>query len=444
MATHRAPSDADVVVIGAGVAGLRAAAVLHEAGAEVVVIERSDAVGGRVRSDDVDGYVVDRGFQVLNPAYPALRRAVDLGRLGLQPFTAGLAVRDDAGLRRLGHPARAPRLLPGALAALVRNPGEAFALLRWVRPILVAGRAGHQLVPRLDHVPDLDLHAGLDAAGIDGELRATLEAFLAGVVLDEPGRVAQRYVLLVLRTFLLGNPGVPARGVRALPELMAAPLTGRLHLETEAASVRTVADGVEVSTSAGTVRARAAVCAADAAGALRLLDLPAPEPRGVVTQWWATDEAPAADALVHVDLRRRGPLVNTAVMTRAAPAYAPPGSHLVQGSALLSPGAGDAVAEQRMRTHAGEIYGVDTAHWRPIARHEIPEALPALPAPAGDRLGGVVALEGSVVVCGDHRSTPSLQGALSSGERAARLLLPRLGLAHPDHGARAARVARAG
>lgn len=439
MDPHRPPTETDVVVLGAGVSGLRAAAVLRAAGAEVAVLERADEVGGRVRSEDVDGFVVDRGFQVINPAYPALRRAIDLRRLDLRPFTAGLTVRDDAGLRRLGHPARAPRHLPGALAALVRNPGEALALLRWARPVMVAGRAGHHLVPRLDDVADVDLRTGLDAAGIEGELRATLEAFLAGVVLDDPALVPQRYILLVLRTFLLGNPGVPAGGMRSLPALMAAPLAGSLHLRTEVEAVRGTGSGVEVVTSSGTLRARAVVCAADAAGALRLLDLPAPAPRGVVTQWWAADEAPTRDALVHVDLRRRGPLVNTAVVSHAAPGYAPAGRHLVQGSALLPAGGDHAgVSEASMRAHAAAIYGVDATGWRPLARHEIPDALPSLPAPAGRRLGGAIHLEGPVYVCGDHRSTPSLQGALSSGERAAGLLLPRLGLASSaDPGVRA-------
>lgn len=428
--SRRSPTDCDVVVIGAGVAGLRAAAVLQQGGAEVQIVERSAVVGGRVRSDDVDGFVVDRGFQVINPAYPALRRAVDLDRLALRPFTAGLAVRDDAGLRRLGHPARAPQLLPGALGAFVRNPAEAFRLLRWARPILAAGRAGHELVRRLDAVDDVDLGSGFDAAGIDGELRATLESFLTGVVLDEPADVAQRYVLLVLRTFLLGAPGVPDSGVRALPALMAEPIAGSLHLSTEVERVHRTAGGVELATSSGPVRARAVVCATEAAGALRLLDLPAPAPRGVVTQWWATDAAPADDSLVHVDLRRRGPLVNTAVVSQAAPGYAPAGGHVVQASALMRPGT-PVATEVSMRAHAAEIYGADPAAWVPLARHEIPEALPALAAPAGRRLAGTIEIDDDVVVCGDHRSTPSLQGALASGERAARLLLPRLGLRRP-------------
>ena len=421
------PASVDVVVVGAGVAGLRAAALLTRSGREVCLLEAADRVGGRVTSDDVDAHVVDRGFQVINPGYPALARAVDLDRLGLRPFTAGLAVRDDRGLHRWGHPLHAPRLAPGALLAGLRNPREGLALVRWLRPVLTAGPGAHRLVDRLGSTADVSLGDGLDAAGVRGELRTAIEAFLAGVLLDHPRDVAQRYVLLVLRSFLAGVPGVPADGVRRLPELMAEPLDDVLHLQTPALGLERRDAGFVVTTPAGEVRARAVLCATDGPAAHDLLGLPRPAARGVVTQWWSTTEAPATTSLVHVDARGHGPLVNTAVVSQAAPRYAPAGRHLVQGSALLSGGSTAAPTEIAMRTHAGEILGVDTSGWEPIARHEIPDALPGLPAPAGSRLAGVVVLDGEddLLVAGDHRATPSLQGALASGERAARTLIGR-------------------
>ncbi|MBZ5732965.1 FAD-dependent oxidoreductase [Nocardioides sp. TRM66260-LWL] len=433
MTSHHRAGASRVAVVGAGVAGLRAAAVLERAGLAVTVLERSARVGGRVASDVVDGHVVDHGFQVLNPGYPALRRAIDVERLDLRPFTAGLALRTDDGLRRWGHPLKAPRLTLGTLGALGRNPGDALALARWLRPVLVAGPAAHRLARRVEAADDVTLGRALDDAGVAGELREALLGFLSGVVLDHPAEVANRYALLVVRSFLSGVPGLPVGGIGVLPRLLAEGLDVRLDHEVE--TIERDADGALLRSPAGDVRADVIVWATDAAAAHDRLDLAAPEPRGVVTQWWSAPTAPAADSLVHVDVRAgRGPLVNTAVVSQAVPEHAPAGRHLVQGSALL--GSGPVPSEAEMRRHAGEIHGVDPGDWEPVARHEIVHALPATTVPARVRAEATW-LADDLVVCGDHRATPSLQGALASGERAATAVLDRLGLPRDAGGRRA-------
>ncbi|WP_343900496.1 FAD-dependent oxidoreductase, partial [Nocardioides aquaticus] len=123
-------NDTDVVVVGAGLAGLRCARALVDRGHDVVVLERDDAVGGRIRTDHVDGFALDRGFQLLNPAYRAVRRWVDVDALGLQPFAAGVAARNDDGLVRLGNPLAAPALLLPSVRAVLPRPREVLAAAR--------------------------------------------------------------------------------------------------------------------------------------------------------------------------------------------------------------------------------------------------------------------------------------------------------------------------
>ncbi len=338
--------DADVVVVGAGLAGLHCARVLQDAGHEVVVLEAADAVGGRIRTDRVDGFLVDRGFQLLNPAYPAVRRWVDVEALRLQPFGAGVTAVTDDGRRSLGHPLRAPALLPGTARAVLPRPGAAAGVARWAGTLLRPRR--RPLAQLLDRRPDVDRGTALDRAGVDGVLRRVLERFLAGVVLEDDGSTADRYAMLLLWMFARGVPSLPANGMQALPEQLARPLGDRVRLDHPVERV----DAGTATAGGRTWRARRVVVAAAAPQASALTGVAVPAMKGVVTTWWAAPEAPST-RLLHVDARREptGPLVNAAVVSRVAPGYAPPGRHLVQGSALLGPGR--AVDEHAMRRHAG-------------------------------------------------------------------------------------------
>ena len=403
---------ADVVVVGAGLAGLRCAQVLSSAGRDVVVLEASDGVGGRIRTDRIDGFLVDRGFQLLNPAYPAVRRWVDVDALGLQPFGAGVAARTETGLDVLGHPLRNPALILSTLRVTGRRPQEVAALARWAAPLL-RPRPGRELVDVLERRADVDRRTALDRAGVDGLLRRVVDRFFAGVLLEDDGSTADRFALLLTWMFVRGVPALPRDGMAALPAQLAAPLGDRIRL---GQAVRRVT-GTSVETDDGTWAAGHVVVATGAPEAAGLTGVPVPATKGVVTVWWATPDAPDTD-LLHVDARATptGPLVNTAVVSRAAPSYAPPGRNLVQGSALSQDG-GDT---DEMRRHAGDLLGLDPAGWEVVARHEVPHALPAQPVPFSTTRP---VRHGDVVVCGDHRDTGSIQGALVSGQRAAEALL---------------------
>jgi len=407
--------DADVIVVGAGLAGLRCAIRLTELGREVIVVEAADTVGGRVRTDVVDGFRCDRGFQVLNPAYPAVRRWVDLDGLALQFFGAGVMVRKDDGLRVLADPIREPRLLPGTLRSGYLRPVELTALARWAVRVLVDPRA-------VMRQPDTTLAESLDAAGVVGQLRReVLDPFLAGVLVDSHGLSSANFAKLLVRMFALGRPGLPEQGMGAFPEQLAARLPGVLLGMPVDAVTGDGARGVSVVANGSTLRARAVVVATDPITAARLTPLPEPATKGLVTWWFEAPQAPSMLPLLAVDGRRPGakapgPVWNTAVVTAAAPSYAPPGRHLVEATCLLDRPDGDAPEAEVLR-HVGQIYGCSTAGWRTVIRHRIPLALPAMPPPLHPRTA--VSLGDGVFVCGDHRDTASIQGALVSGNRTA-------------------------
>lgn len=417
----------DVVVVGAGLAGLRCAARLAGSGLDVVVLEAADVVGGRQRTDEVDGFLLDRGFQVLNPAYPAVHRWVDTDHLVLRRFGAGLLVRRDDGLAELDHPLRRPRGVPATLRSGLLRPRDVAALARWAAPAVARPR--HVLTG-----PDRPLREGLDRVGLRGPLRTeVLEPFLAGVLAEDDGSTSEAFVRLLVRMFALGVPALPARGIRALPSALAASARAAgadVRLGARVEGVRSVAGGVEVAVRGGEpVRAAAVVVAVGPEAVAGLVDVPAPATKGLQTWWFAADDLRGAPTLLAVDGRRRGPVVNTAVVSAVAPTYAPAGVHLVQATCLLPAAArtdpARAAREADVRRQAGEVWGADASRWRLVRRDDVHDALPAQPAPL--RTTSPARVADRVYVTGDHRDTASIQGALVSGHRVAGALLADLG-----------------
>ena len=407
--------DADVVVVGAGLAGLRCARRLIELGRDVVVLESSDAVGGRIRTDVVDGFRCDRGFQVLNPAYPAVRRWVDVGALDLKPFGSGVLVRRTDGLQVVADPVREPKLLARTIRSGYLHPRELAGVTRWTARAM----ADPKTVIRQ---PDTTLAESFDEAGVTGRLRReVLDPFLAGVLVDSHGASSANFTKLLVRMFALGRPAVPASGMQALPEQVAAPLGDRVRLHSHVEAIDASGTGVDVRVDGTRISARAAVVATDPGGVADLTPLPVPATRGLVTWWFEAPEPPTELPLVALDGRRHdhtspGPVWNTAVLSAAAPSYAPPTRHLVEATCLLDRPDGDA-AEADVLRHVGEIYGCDTSGWRTVTRHRVDSALPLMAPPLEVR--SPVHLGDGLFVCGDHRDTASIQGALVSGQRAA-------------------------
>ncbi|KQQ64644.1 FAD-dependent oxidoreductase [Microbacterium sp. Leaf320] len=408
----------DVIVIGAGLAGLRCAGLLSAGGLDVVVLEAADAVGGRQRTDIVDGFRLDRGFQVLNPAYPALRRSVDLDALALGSFPVGVRVRTAEGMAELRHPLRYPLSIATSLRSGLVNGRDAFALARWTTPALV------RPLSRLAR-NDVTLREAWDAVGLSGPLRtAVLEPFLAGVLAEGGGETSNAFARLLVRYFVLGRPGLPAQGIAAVPEQLAAHAraTGAdIRLDARAERMTALGEGVRVELADGdSVRATRVVVAVSPDAVTDLTGLARPATNGLQTWWFAAAEPPTASALLTVDGRGRGPVVNTVVMTHTVPAYAPAGRHLIAATCLLPRGA-DPAEENDVRRHLSEIWGADISAWKLIRRDDITDALPAQPAPLGAARSPRYAER--LYVAGDHRDTASIQGALASGERAARAVL---------------------
>ncbi len=396
----------DVVVIGAGLAGLTCAAELSRRGLDVVVLEASDAVGGRIRTDHVDDMLLDRGFQLLNPAYPALKGVVDMPSLDLQCFDAGVLVASAGQRTALADPVRSPRDVLQALKGSTGSIVEKACFASYALRCAVAPPS------RLRALDDIAYGAALDHAHVSGRLRrSVLEPFLAGVLAEDDQQTSRRFVDMLLRTFARGVPGLPASGMQALPEQVASQLpAGSVRLGVRASSVQTGT----VRSDAGELRGRAVVVATDPRTAASLTDLPEPHMRGLTTFYHRAPTSPSSRRLLHVDGDRRGPVVNSAVVSDIAKRYCPSGA-LVASTIL---GAGDSsTVVMAVERQLAEIYAADVNAWELVATYPIPAALPAMLPPLNMRQP--VGLGDCLFVAGDHRDTASIQGAIVSGRRAA-------------------------
>jgi phytoene dehydrogenase-like protein len=410
----------DVVVVGAGLAGLRAAGVLSNAGLDVLVLESGPEIGGRVRTDVLDGFVLDHGFQVFNTGYPAARRAWDFAQLQLRDFPRGVQIQLAPGDRvPLSVPSAQLRsslaTVAAAVAGKVGAPWRLAAFLGYA--VACASLPADRLRARKDEPLGTALRAWGVSAGVCEQLVAP---FLRGVFAEaDPLAVGRRYADFVLRSFVRGAASVPAGGMRRLPETLAAALPDN---SVKCGVTVTRAEAGRVTTDDGDIRAGAVVVATDGPASAELLPgLERPAMNALTTWYFTSDDLPAS-ALLTVSADPGDRVTNAIVLTDSVPEYSAAGEPLIAATAVGHwP---DRQAADRAARECANMLAMPGAPLTEIRRFPIRNALPQARPPM--RLRRPVRLTTGLFVIGDHRDTPSIQGALVSGERGARAVLTEL------------------
>lgn len=383
--------DTEVLIVGAGLAGLNAAIYLEAAGVDVAVIESSDRAGGRVASDVIDGFICDRGFQLINAQYPALQELNVLEELDF--IEAPRVIEVSLGNRR--HVIGDPRQVPWTvLDKATGTIPEKLALLRFIASRPKSGQSIGQ---------------ALRSTGTCYE--RVLRPFLHGVFLTDPDNVDALYGHSIIKSFVNGKPGVPRNGVGELPKALAQRVSNIVY--------NTRVDGIDqtaVHTNNGSYSANKILIATDATTATQLLGLTeVPRMAGCITWYHAVSQNPSGNGRLILDGQRRGPIINSVVMSDVSSSYAPKGQHLISTTTDLN------VTESDVRRHLAILWGTSTHEWQFIAKYEIPAALPI--HNVGRALSQSMKINDHHYVAGDHRTVPSQQGALFSGRLAAGLIL---------------------
>lgn len=382
-----------VVVIGAGLAGINAALTLQSAGVEVIVLEAGDRAGGRVRSDLIDGFTCDRGFQLINSKYPELVRLNILTNLDFRLADRAINVVIEGISHRLGDPRK---YFSSAFDTATGNIFQKAAVLK-----VLVGR------PK----SNLSIAQYLSQAGLGDTYERVLKPFLRGVYLTSLENISAPVGLQIMKSFVGGKPGLPATGAGALSDSLAKELLD-LRLGITVNAIR----GNRVLTNNGELIASKVIVATDRTTAAQLLDLTSvPRMAGCTTWYHSAGSAPVSHGQLILDGDQQGPVINTLVISNFISDYAPKGKNLISSTTDIG------VTESDVRRHLAALYGSNNRDWDLIAKYEIPAALPIgamqISQPIQSRISEFVYL------AGDAQVGPSQDGALKSGRLAATAVL---------------------
>lgn len=414
-----------VIVVGAGLAGLTCAKVLNERGAEVAVFEASDGVGGRVRTDERDGFLLDRGFQVYFTAYPAARRHLDHDALDLRAFDPGAVVRRGRTRSVISDPLRDPKaLVPSLLSDAVTFPDK----LRTLRLVADSASAEAQAAAELNGTDKASLEylrgAGFSEKSIDGFYRP----FYGGIFLDRTLSTSSRVLRFTFKMLAAGKTAVPARGIGGIPDQLAAHLSpDAIHLNSPVDEL--LRDGSRVLG----VRSGGVEYEADAV----VVATESPAARGLAGGGGMSEVAVGQTCIYYaagtgelgggrkilLNAESGGFLNNVVEMSAVSEDYAPPGRSLVGAVAL---GSLDLPDDELYRRGIAEISGwYPEVDLEPLAVYRIPFAQFDQPPGVHERLPENRTSTPGLVLAGEYTEDSSINGAMLSGEKAAEVVMSR-------------------
>ena len=405
-----------VIVIGAGLAGLSCARELQQAGISYQLFEASDDIGGRVRTDNIDGFILDRGFQVLLTAYPEAKQKLDYEVLNFRCFTPGALIRVDNRFQRLADPWRQPGHLFATLSADICSLSDRVKLL-----------ALRSRLRRLEDQavflrPEQTILTTLREIGFSERfIKFFFKPFFGGITLDSSLTSSSRMFEFVFQAMALGETVVPAAGMQAIPRQIAEGLEPqRIRLR---APVKAIHENKVILENGQIHEADDIVIATAGHDAQRLIKLKPVTTQNVTCIYFAAETSPVGEPTLVLNGDEPGPVNNLAVMTDVAPEYGPADQALISVSVLGTSATADRNLEQAVRNQLSNWYGGPVNSWRHLRTYRIAEALPNQTPPALSVAQRPVRLRRGLYICGDHRDNASINGAMESGRRAAEAIL---------------------
>ena len=413
-------SDIEVIIVGAGLAGLACAHRLMSDDIPFLLLEADHQIGGRVKTENIDGFLLNYGFQVLQTAYPEAVRVLDYDRLKLKSYAPGVIICADGKFHCIADPRRRPRELLSTLKAPIGNLGDRLRILRLaynLRQTTVAG---------IFHSPDMPTLDFLRSEGFSEKIiQRFFKPFFAGVCLDPEIKASSRVFRHIFRVFSEGEAAIPSRGMGAIAEQLAEGLPGG-QIRT-GARVQSIAAHEVVLASGEKVKGRAVVLATQGPEAARLMGASKPVvSRGELCLYFTAKESPIAKPYLILNGNGNGWVNSLTVPSIVAPSYAPVGHALISVVVIGHLSADNTTAEKTVRRELTEWFGSQVRDWRHLKTYRIVHALPEQPPPIPDPTKQSDLGKPGIHICGEFGSVPGIQWALLSGRQAAERILKKL------------------
>ncbi|RAV34844.1 FAD-dependent oxidoreductase [Corynebacterium heidelbergense] len=449
----------DVAVVGGGMAGLAAARSLCGAGLNCTVFESSNSLGGKVGSTRIDDITVDYGFQAFNSWYPAIKEALKPGEyasLGIKSFKPAIQTLTPDGLALIVDPIRAPHMIPQLLRSQIISAlsvRDSFALQAWLRSEYShRSSLERRSVRKRRRAKDVPVSQSLDRSRVTNSLRrVAVDPMLRAFLYDTDGQSSAQFAKWLFVTLMRGTLGVPEHGMGDLADMMSRIPGATFELNSPVERIYTRPSGpragVDITVAGRTRHFDYAVVAIPQRAQATLLNTTMVPTRSVSTWWFAADENLPPMPFITVDGTGMTPIASATEVTAVAPAYAP-GRKLVAATVVherplsgAGRGARDpelpSVAE--MRQFLGLLWGVDASRWEDVTRQDIADASPIVaPGMAMRSKEELQLVDGRLGLAGEYHATPTVDGAMRSGQRAAKQIIAAAEAAGPDAGPNAA------
>lgn len=409
--------DAQVLIIGAGLSGLSCAYQLKRAGISFRLHESSDDVGGRVRTDSYEGFLLDRGFQVLLTAYPETQQLLDYKKLHLSRFEPGALIRYQGRFQRFADPWRRPQ----HLISTAFSPVASFTDKLRVASLRRSVRRGS--LEELYERPEMTTMDFLREKGFSEIIiQRFFKPFLGGIFLESELSTSSRMFEFVFRMFSLGDAALPAAGMQAIARQIADQLPAN-SLVTNSRVSNVTADSVML-TNGQQRSAQAVVVACDQPSANQLLGITTTiKTQTVHCLYYSAEKSPITEPILVLNGDSQGPINNLCVPSQVVASYAPADRSLISVSVLEADAADCPDLEQAVRTQLGDWFGLEVNHWQHLKSYDIRYALPDQSPPALTPVAKPIKRTDGIYICGDYLDTASIQGALLTGRRVAERII---------------------
>ena len=408
--------DKEIIIIGAGVSGLTAARVLKSAGRKVKIIEATDGIGGRVRTDEIDGYLLDRGFQVLLTAYPEAKRFLDYKSLNLRSFLPGAMILNEKGCSEIGDPLRNPSLL----FKTITSPAGTFA--DKMRMMSLKLKLSATSIDKIFNKSETTTIAYLHHLGFSQKIiDQFFKPFMSGIFLENQLHTSSRMFEYVFKLFSEDDTAVPARGMGMIPKQLAQVLEDdEIILNEKVVHI----DGTNVITNLGRAyEADQVLIATEATHMPMPFHRPAAPKNSVTNIYFTADKAPFTKPFIALNAIPNQLVNNVAVMNQISPYYAPEDKALISVSIIRDVN-GLRSAELISKVMAElQQWFPDCISWKHLKTYYIPYALPKDEHVENDIAAAALKLRDNVFICGDHLLNGSINAAMRSGRLAAEAIL---------------------